>query len=145
MAEQRIKGQEVTITVVRGGVLEASFTDIKNFNFVINSEVKKQGYLGEKGSRVDDVFDSVDFDFEMHVHNTQWANFVVALQRRQKRELPDLEINIAGTFFYPNFETQAWVLPAARFAPIPVGVPDRKEYVNVKLSGSVGDFQLQDL
>lgn len=143
--EQRIKGQEVTITVVRGGVVEASFTDIKNFNFTIKSEVKKQGYLGEKGSRVDDVFDSVDFDFEMHVHNTQWAAFVSALQRRQKRELPDLEINIAGTFFYPNFETQAWVLPDAKFGDIPVGISDRKEYVNVKLSGSVGDFQLQDL
>lgn len=145
MAEQRIKGQEVTISVVRGGVLETSFTDIKNFNFVIKAEVKKQGYLGEKGSRVDDVFDSVDFDFEMHVHNTEWVAFVTALQRRQKRELPDLEINIAGTFFYPNFETQAWVLPDCKFGDIPVGISDRKEYVNVKMSGSCGDFQLQDL
>lgn len=145
MAEQRIKGQEVTISVVRGGVLETSFTDIKNFNFVIKAEVKKQGYLGEKGSRVDDVFDSVDFDFEMHVHNTEWVAFVTALQRRQKRELPDLEINIAGTFFYPNFETQAWVLPDCKFGDIPVGISDRKEYVNVKMSGSSGDFQLQDL
>lgn len=145
MAEQRIKGQEVTVSVVRGGVLEASFTEIKSFNMTVKSEVKKQGYLGEKGSRVDDIFDSVDFDFEMHVHNTEWTTFVTAVQQRQKRELPDLEINISGTFFYPNFETQAWVLPDCKFGDIPIGISDRKEYVNIKLSGSVTDFQLQSI
>lgn len=143
--EQRIKGQEITISVVRGGVLEASFTDIKNFNITVKSEVKKQGYLGEKGSRTDDVFDSVDFDFEMHVHNTEWTKFVTAVQQRQKRQLPDLEINIAGTFFYPNFETQAWIMANAKFGDVPIGISDRKEYVNVKLSGSCDDFQLQDI
>lgn len=143
--EQRIKGQEVTITVVRGGVVESTLTDIKNFNIILNSEVKKQGYLGEKGSRTDDVFDSVDFDFEMHVHNTEWVKFASAIHKRQKRELPDLQINIAGTFEYPNFETQAFILSDAKFGPIPIGVPDRKEYVNVKLQGSCDNYDLQDL
>lgn len=141
---KRIKGQECAIVTTRGGVVENTLTDVHSLNITFQSEVKKQGYLGQKTELTDDVFDCVDFDFEIHTYTQDWLKLLVAIHDRQKRNQPDLVINIAAILFYPTVggdEPQIF-LPDAKFGPVAVGFANRKEYVNKKISGSCDDYDL---
>jgi hypothetical protein len=142
MSSQRIKGQEATIIIVRGGVVEDSLTDVHNMTFEFESEIKSKGYLGEKTDRKDDVFRGVKGDLEFHTHTQDWLRFVVAYIDRQKRNTPDLVINITADLLYPNLDNPTIFLPDVKFGPLNVGLPDRVEYVNKKVSYSCDDFDL---
>lgn len=141
-SSQRVKGQEVTITITRGGVLEESLTDIHSLNLGFESEIKSKGYLGEKTDRKDDVYRGVKFDFEFHSHTQDWLTFVTALIDRQKRNTPDLVINISCTLEYPNLDNPTIFIPDAKFGPIDVNIADRTEYVNKKFAGAADDYDL---
>lgn len=133
MPQQRIKGQEVSILVVTDGVLEAELTDIRNFEYESQLEIKSMGYLGEKGNRKDDVFNGVKGSFEMHLHAQDWWAFKQKIIDRAQRKTPDTIFNISGVFAFPNGETPTVTLPDVKFGPIPTNVPERGDYVNVKL------------
>src|SRR5262252_7137116 len=101
---QRIKGQEATIIITRGGVTEDTLTDIHNFNAEFQGEIKTQGYLGEKTNRNDDVYNGVKLDFEMHSHSQDWLAFMMAIHDRMKRNNPTLVINITADLLYPDLD-----------------------------------------
>ena len=144
MPAQRIKAQEVSLVIVRDGALEAELVDIKNFNLAFQSETKIQGYIGEKSSRTDDVFNNVKFDFEMHIHSTDWGAFQRAIIDRQQRKTPDLQINISAVFFFPNGQTQTINIQDAKFGELPVTVPERGDYVSLKLDGVADTAEIVD-
>ena len=143
MVAQRVKGQEATIIITRAGVVEDTLTDIHNFGLTFKGELKRQGYLGEKTDRTDDVFHGVDFDFEMHTHTEDWLKFVTALINRQKRNDPTLVINIAVSLLYPDQDNPDIFIPDAKFGEIPMTIPNRADYVNVKYQGGADDYDLQ--
>lgn len=142
MAAQRIKGQEVNILIVRGGVFEDSLTDIQNFNVELDLEIKKQGYLGEKTDRRDEVFNGVKYDMELHLHSQAFMNFVSAVLDRAKRINPDLVFNITGVLNFPDGTTPTFLIPDVKFGAIPMNVPSRGEYVKIKLQGEADDLKL---
>jgi hypothetical protein len=140
---QRVKGQEVAILITRGGVLENTLVDIHNFNWEFNSEVKIQGYLGEKNDRTDDVYHHTKFDYEMHTHTQDWLRFVVAVHDRQKRNTPNLVINISAVLEYPGGDQPVLFLPDCKFGPIAIANPQRADYTNKKWQGACDDYDLQ--
>jgi len=140
---QRLKGQEIELVITSGGVLQDTLTDIHNFNVEFESEIKSQGYLGEKTNRKDDVYNGVKFDFEMHTHSQDWLRLIIAIHDRQKRNTPNLVINIGAVLFYPNGDEPSIYIPDAKFGPQAVSTPSRTDYANKKLSGEADDFSLQ--
>jgi hypothetical protein len=141
-SNQRIKGQEATITITRGGTLEDTLSDIFNFNVQFEGEIKKKGYLGEKTDRTDDVYRGVKGDFEMHTHTQDWLRFWTAIADRMKRNTPDLVINISVDLLYPNLDNPTIFLPDVKFGELGVGLPDRTEYVGKKIAFACDDYDL---
>lgn len=142
MPAQRIKGQEVSIIITRGGELEAELIDIRNFNFEPKSEIKEEGYLGEKSNRHDDIYNGCRGDLEMHIHSDDWLRFMQVVIDRQKRNVPDLVINIAAVLFFPNGSTPSVNIRDCKFSNMPMNVGARGDYVNVKLDWAADDFAI---
>lgn len=140
MTAQRVKGQEVEIAITSGGVIQDTLTDIHNFNVEFESEVKSQGYLGEKTDRKDDIYHGVKFDFEMHTHSQDWLHFIIAIHDRQKRNTPNLVINIGAVLFYPNGDEPQIFIPDAKFGAQAVSTASRADYTNKKIQGEADDM-----
>jgi len=142
MASQRIKGQEVTILIVRDSVLEAELFDIMNFNAEIMLEQIAQGYLGEKTERHDDVYKGTKGDFEMHTHSQDWLTFAAAVKDRAKRNTPDAIFNISAVMFYPNGQTPTMLFPDVKFGALPVNIGSRTDYKKIKIDFVCDDFEI---
>jgi hypothetical protein len=140
---QRIKGQEVTIVILRGGIVEAELTDIMNFNIETDIELIQQGYLGEVADRFDEVYKGTKFDFEMHVHSQDFFVFQQAIIDRAQRVTPDIQFNISFSLAFPNGQTPSITLPDCFFGPIPKGSGSRTEYVKTKISGACSQDDTQ--
>lgn len=133
MPDQRIRGQESQILIVRDSVLETSLTDIRNFSFEHMLEIQSQGYLGEKSERKDEIYKGVRGSLELHLHNQEFIAFEQAIIDRAQRNTPDLLFNITSVLSFPNGQTPTAVFPDVKFGAIPHEFPDRAEYVSLKL------------
>lgn len=143
MPSQRIKGQEISILIVRDSVLENELTDIMNFNAEFTMEQIAQGYLGEKTERHDDIYKGTKGDFEMHTHSQDWLTFAVAIKNRAQRNTPDAIFNISAVMSYPNGQTPTVLFPDVKFGPIPITVGARGEYKKIKIDFVCDDFEVQ--
>lgn len=141
-APQRIKGQEITVLITRGGILEDQITEIMNLNIEMVSETKVQGYLGEKNDRTDDIFNHVKFDMEIHPSSQAWFTLAKAIQDRQKRITPDVVINITAVLQFPNGDAPSIALNDCKFESIPHNIGSRGDYMKSKLSGVCDDISI---
>ena len=142
MPSMRIRGQEATIIVTRGGVPEATLDNIHSFNVELSSEILEASYLGQKTKLHDDIFNGVKGDFEFHSHSEDWLVFAMALVDRQKRNTPDLVINLSVTLLYPNLDNPTIFIPDAKFGSLGIGLANREAYVNKKIPYASDDFDV---
>lgn len=143
MSAQRIKGQEVSILVVRDTVLETELTDILNFNAEFTLEQIAQGYLGEKTERHDEIYKGTKGDFEMHTHSQDWITFVAAIKDRAQRNTPDTIFNISAVMSYPNGQTPTILFPDVKFGAVPLNLGSRQDYKKIKIDFVCDDFEVQ--
>lgn len=132
----RARGQEVTVLITRGSVLEAEFTDVLSFNAEDTFELKEQGFLGQKSKKYETIYNGSKFDLEMQLHSTDWWKFKQAVRAKATREQPDLVFNISGLVEFDNGQSALVTFPDVAFGPMPENVPQREDYVKVKLSGA---------
>jgi hypothetical protein len=137
---QRLRGQEVTVHVVRAGNVENTLTNITDFNFETKLELKEQGYLGETTNRHDEIFNGAKFDMELHLTTGDWLDFQAAIISRATRQEPDLEFNITCTLVYPNGEQRYVTMPDVHFGAQPMKVGGRGDYVSYRIEGAADTF-----
>lgn len=142
MPQQRIKGQEVTLLVVRDNVLEDTLTDFQDAEVTVDSEIIEKGYLGEKTNRHDDIFNGVKGKLTLHLHDQAYLNYVLGVMARQKRDTPDTIINVSMTLAFPNGQTPTLVVPDAKFGNIPITAGNRNDYVATVLEFAADDFEI---
>jgi hypothetical protein len=140
---QRLKGQETTILWTQDSVLQATLTDIQNFNVELKFELKEQGYLGEPTNRYDEIFNGCSFDMELNIHTQDFFNFRLAIKQRAQRITPDVMFNITSVFQFPNGQTPVQRLPDVFFGPNPTQIASRGDYVKIKLAGGCNDESTQ--
>lgn len=143
MAQQRIKGQEISILIVKDSVLVSELTDIQNFGIELDVELLQQGYLGEKSDRYDEIYKGCKFDFEMHEHSQDVLTFQSNILARAKRDTPDVVINIVVTLNFPNGQTPTVTLPDCHFGAMPRNVGSRSDYSKIKFQGAVSDPDIE--
>jgi hypothetical protein len=143
-SRNRIRGQEVRVLIVRGGVLENELTDIMSFNLELEGEIKSQGFLGERSNRKDDIYNGVKFDMELQLHSGAGFAFVKAVKARQQRLDPTLIINISCVIELPSGGFASALIPDARFGPFPFNVAGRPEYMKLKLQGEADDVEIDE-
>ena len=147
MSGQRLKGQEVGLVLTRGNILEDTLTAVVDFNWTWQSEIKSQGYLGEKFNRKDSTYMGVKGDLAFHSFSERWLRMVLGLIAFQQRKDPNLVVNISATLNYPNGDRPMITIPAVVFGEIPVTVSGRADYVGKKLSfeGETADVAFSQL
>lgn len=132
-ADQRIKGQEVSVRVIRGGTVVTSIDSVATFNESVAFELKEQGYLGETVNRMDEIFNGYGGDFEFNPNRADWNDLVEAIRQRATREVPDLVFNIVRTDFFPNGDSSVYTYQDVKWGAIPTTVASRGDYVKVRM------------
>lgn len=141
----RIRGDEVQIVIVRGGVLESTLTAIRSFEITDNYTLISQGYLGENTERKDFIFTGSAFNLEAHLSKRDWYAFKKALRAKARRETPAVVFSISGIFTFPDGTQVAETLPNCSFGDQPQTIGSRSDYVTIRLTGAVGESDITEL
>lgn len=133
---QRIKGQEVRVTVVSPEGTEQSIGagGISSFELEFKTEILSEGYLGETTERKDDIFRGVSGRMSFHLDRPAYFNFVRQVTDRSQRRSPaDARFNVLANLQFPSGDSSLVLLEDVFFGPLPVNVGSRDDYVEASL------------
>ena len=134
MADQRLKGQEVSIRVVNAGVVQAAIDSVSSFNDSIALEIKEAGYLGEFVNRFDEILNGYGGDAEINMTRADSDLLDQAVVARATRVSPQLVFNIIRTDFYPNGDSNVYTYTDVHWGEIPTTIGSRGDYVKKKFT-----------
>lgn len=136
MAELRIKGQEMTVRLARGSIVEQSLTAIADLTVQLDLATLDQGYLGEKTNRKDDIFNGVSGSLTLHPEGQEAFEFADFLVRRAQRDPVTIgvEVNLTARYTFPNGDTPLVLVKDLKFAALPIASPSRDAYISMALS-----------
>ena len=142
MADQRIKGQEVQVLLIVGGEPQTTITDIRSFEVTFQTEILKEGYLGETTDRRDEIFRGVAGRMELHFENQDVFKLIQSILDRAQRREPGLKINIKATLQFPNGQNPKVVIPDVYFGELPVNFASRSDYGTLSLTFEAENAQV---
>ena len=143
MANERIKGQETAISITVGGALQTSIDTIQSAELEFELDLLEEGYLGETSDRVDSVFKLMKVSITMHVTSEDYLSLADAIVARAQRRVGGApQIDLIGTFVFPNGDLPSIVVPDIYFEGIPLNIGGRDEFVELTLSGKARGYQL---
>ena len=139
---QRIKGQEVTVTVISPNGPERSLGDVQSFEIEPMLEVLSEGYLGETTERKDDIFKGVSGSMEINLEQTDFFVFQNAIIERSQRRIPAANvISVNATLAFPDGTFQNILMEDVFFGATPMSVGSREDYVSVSLDFECSEVQ----
>ncbi len=138
----RIKGQDVTVSVVQGQKVAAFVNDVRNFELTPKFEKLEEQYLGQTSKKYDDIFHGVDFKFDLHLENATAMAFVNLIKQRasDRGRGTASDVNIQATLRFPQGGTKTVTLKSCYFEDMPLSFGGRSEYGQFTLSGSCDDI-----
>lgn len=142
MADQRIKGQEIEILLIVGGVVQDTITDIRSFEVAAKLAMTEEGYLGEKTNRYDEVFNGMRGRIELHFENKDVFDLLTSIVDRAKRRTPGTKINVKATLNFPNGDRPRFLISDVSFGEIPFNFAGRSEYGTMGLEFQAEDFDV---
>ena len=143
MPTQRIKGQEVYVSVLVDGSLQTRIDSIQSSDFEFELDLNEEGYLGETSDRFDSIYKGVSFTLEGHATNQQFLELTKAIiSRAQRREGAPTRVDVAGSFAFPGGDFPTLAITDVQFESIPISIGGRNEYVQFTLTGKGSDFQI---
>jgi len=131
---QRIKGQEVELILVAGGRPLTNITTIRSFEFAFQTEVLREGYLGETTDRRDSVFRGISARMSMHIENQDILSLFLQIVEKARRRTPGVQINVKVTLNFPNGQRPRVLIPDVEFGELPFSFGSRSDYGEVSLS-----------
>jgi len=141
-AEQRIKGQDVSLLLVVKGQVVSALTDVRSFEMAAQLEILREGYLGETTDRRDEVYRGVRGRMEVHFESADVFKLVRAVIDRARRREPGTKINAKATLQFPNGDRPIVLVKDIYFGELPMNFPGRTEYGTVALEWEAADFQV---
>jgi hypothetical protein len=134
MALGRIKGQEVSLSIVVDGEVQSTLTDIQSLEVTRELETTEEGYLGETSKRYDEFYKGYSGSITMHTSSPGVFDFMQAVQDRAQRRTPGTVINIKATLQYPSGDRRRVVMNDAFFDGIPLNFGSQTDYGAITLS-----------
>jgi len=131
-AGKRIKGQEAEIRVQFANGEVRSITDVKSFEFTLDSEILEEGYLGHKHNSFDDVYKGVEGSLEAHLESGDIFDFVMAAINRMKASTAGLQFHANCTMAFPDGTQRRLFFNNIFFGGFPFTIGGRTEYVTMK-------------
>lgn len=139
---QRIKGQEVEAIMIVDGVPQDTITDIRSFEFAFQTEILREGYLGETTDRRDSIFKGIRGKFELHIENEDVFNLFVSIVDKARRRTPGTRINVKSTLNFPNGDRPRVLIPDVEFGEMPFAFGGRSDYGSVTLEFEASEAQI---
>lgn len=133
MAQQRVKGQNVTITLYQGGAALASFP-IKDASFTLKLSTSKEGYLGETADRRDQVFDGIEGELTLHYEDESIFLLADAIIQKAQNLAVGPDFSVKAQLNMPNGATPSIQANDCSFGDIPFEFSGRTEFASVKLT-----------
>lgn len=127
MANQRIKGQEVEISIVADGKTR-TFTDIQSADFSSETETLAEGYLGEKSDRYDEIYKGYSGSVSMHNSSDEILDFLSLIKDRAQRRTPGIVINVKMTLAFPSGLRRRIIMQDAFFDASGISFGSRTDY-----------------
>lgn len=127
MASQRIKGQEVEISVVADGRV-LSFVDINSGEFSSETETLTEGFLGEKSDRYDEIYKGYTGSISMQNSSSELFEFLQIVKDRAQRRTPGTVVNVKMTLNFPSGERARVIMQDAFFDASGISFGSRDAY-----------------
>ena len=143
MTSPRLKGQEISLRMLKDGALISALDSIGTFNGNTMLEIKEDGFLGEPTNRFDEVLNGFGGDFEMQVTSSAWINFETAITDRATRRIPGTTFNVIRTDLYPNGDSAIYTYKDVHWGELPQSVGGRVEFVKVKANFKCSERPVQ--
>lgn len=142
MAEQRIKGQEVSILLALDGQIQTAFQDVRSFEVSVQLEILSEGYLGETSKRRDDIYHGISGSMELHYERAEVFLFIQQLVDRARRRgaATGSRVIIKASLMMPNGQRPRIVIENPAFGEIPLSFGSRSDFGSIKLSFEAEDF-----
>jgi hypothetical protein len=142
MAEQRIKGQEVTVSVQGPDGTEDGLDINASVEFVFDIETLSESYLGETSDRKDELYRGVTGNMEYHMARGSYFDFVQKVVDRARRRSPASEqFNITASLQFPSGERRRIQVQDVFFGQLPLNVGGRQEYVQGTVNWECSEFR----
>lgn len=139
----RIKGQEVALSISIDGALQTTIDTIQSAELEWEMDLLEEGYLGETSDRVDSIYKLMRVNLEGHVSNRGYVELADAIvQRAQRRAGAPVKIDVVGTFRFPDDTVLSILVPDVYFESIPLSIGGRDEFVSFTLAGKARGYQL---
>ncbi len=131
----RLTGQDTTIQLFKGDVLQDTLNLVKDCTVTFEMAVSREDYLGEKQQRPDGKFDIAKLELSGHQEDASWVDFIQAVVERQMR-MPGATtlFNATVNLLFPNGQVRAVVFQELEFESIPLAIGGRKEMVEFSIT-----------
>lgn len=131
----RIKGQEVALGFTSPSGDEDPFGEVKSFEFELDIELLREGYLGKTAEAFDDIYNGVTGNAELHLSAKEYFVFTEKVQdRAERRTAAGGTFTVTGSFAFPDGSRARLTFENIFFGAMPVKVSDRKSYVAVTVN-----------
>lgn len=145
MVETRLRGQEASIRIARGNVVEDTVTAIKNFTAQLELAILEEGYLGETTVRKDDIFNGISGSFDVDYESQDVLVLIDAIKQRAQRRpavpVQSTTINATVRFTFPNGDTPRILVKDMKFGALPINIGARDSYIGSSLSYGCEDIK----
>jgi hypothetical protein len=140
--EQRLLGQDVTVRLVRDGVVIAEVATIGSFDDSMDTEIKQEEFLGHTSADYSEVFDGFSGNLEFQSSKSGYVEVALAIEARATRADPSIVFNVVRTDQYANGDSNIFVYKDVAWGPMPSTIGNRKEFVKHKLSFKCSERQV---
>lgn len=128
----RVLGQQVSPVLVFPDRTIVEFGPIMSMSLNFVSEMPKQGYLGERADRYDEIYKGIEGKLDAHLDNPKYFDFVAQILLRQQR-LKVFVINLQAPIQFSNGATRRALVPDISVNLGNLDVGGRAEYVKHSL------------
>jgi len=143
MADKRIRGQEVLISVTGPQGNITSIDAVQSFEAEHEIDILSEGYLGEVAERKDEIFMGISGKLELHIAKVEYLAFAQQVIDKAQRRIPATTVfNITATLSFPDGRVVRAIYRDVAFGTIPLSVGGREEYVStsIEFQGSTVRF-----
>ena len=140
---QRLKGQEVYLTIKKDGVPLVQIDTIQSAEIEFEQTLLEEGYLGEVADRVDSVFNLMRVNVEGHTNSQAYLELFDAIVKRSQNAAGGAtRIDVVGSFAFDNGDFPTIALLDVYFEGMPMNIGGRAEHVSFTLSGKCSQYKI---
>jgi len=133
---QRVKGLECSLALsTPDGADEEVFDDIIESELNMDMEILEKAYLGQTGSKFDDLFKGFSGTSKVHMEGPTFFSLSGKIQDRATRRTPaDGVFSLSFTVNFPSGARARLTAEDIFFGTIPMKIGGQSEYVEMELT-----------